>query len=181
MNGVAVRSLKNLCAFVGAIALLSYFGNWAVDLRHWYVTVVSALMCGLLWLGFYLIELEGGVRHVAARVSRVWAEMRIRAAELPTDEEAPGLQADPLVAGSAAEPAATGLQRIDQPSKGEDGAPATEQKPRHTNGLAWLRARPPEAIGGNGSELVRKDAAGSSRGWVPAKSDPPLQKAKSQG
>ncbi len=41
----ALRALKNLCTFIGAIALFSYFANWAVDLRHWYVTLASFLMC----------------------------------------------------------------------------------------------------------------------------------------
>ncbi len=41
----ALHALKNLCTFVGAIVLFSYFANWAVDLRHWYVTLASAVMC----------------------------------------------------------------------------------------------------------------------------------------
>src|SRR5260370_25011842 len=57
---IALRSLKNLCSFIGAIALFSYFYNWTVDTRHWYVTLASACACSLLWLGFYIIEVHGG-------------------------------------------------------------------------------------------------------------------------
>src|SRR5258708_32428963 len=61
---IALRSLKNLCAFIGAIALFSYFYNWTVDTRHWYVTLASACACSLLWLGFYIIEVHGvGLTH----------------------------------------------------------------------------------------------------------------------
>jgi hypothetical protein len=48
----ALRALKNLCTFIGAIVLFSYFYNWTVDVRHWYVTLASAFMCSVLWLGF---------------------------------------------------------------------------------------------------------------------------------
>jgi hypothetical protein len=65
----ALRALKNLCAFVGAIVLFSYFYNWAVDLRHWYVTLASAVMCSILWLGFYVIEVRGGVTQVISGLS----------------------------------------------------------------------------------------------------------------
>jgi hypothetical protein len=63
---IALRSLKNLCTFIGAVALSSYFVNFAVDLRHWYVTLASAFACAILWLGFYVIELRGGVSRVVA-------------------------------------------------------------------------------------------------------------------
>jgi len=69
---IALRSLKNLCTFIGAIALFSYFYNWTVDTRHWYVTLASAFACSLLWLGFYTIELHGGgVAHFSLRLARV--------------------------------------------------------------------------------------------------------------
>src|SRR6266853_2177842 len=55
---IALRSLKNLCTFIGAIALFSYFYNWTLDLRHWYVTLASDFMCSILWLGFYMIEVH---------------------------------------------------------------------------------------------------------------------------
>src|SRR5258705_11550408 len=54
----AVRALKDLCTFIGAIALFSYFYNWTVDLRHWYVTVASAFVCSILWLSFYMLEIH---------------------------------------------------------------------------------------------------------------------------
>src|SRR5712692_4512080 len=57
---IALRSLKNLCTFIGAVALFSYFYNLTLDTRHWYVTLASAFACSLLWLGFYTIELRGG-------------------------------------------------------------------------------------------------------------------------
>src|SRR5260221_202551 len=67
----ALRALKNLSTFIGAIVLFSYFANWAVDVRHWYVTLASALVCSILWLGFYVIEVRGGVMQVALRLSRI--------------------------------------------------------------------------------------------------------------
>ncbi len=67
----ALRALKNLCTFFGAIALFSYFSNWAVDLRHWYVTLASAVICSILWLGFYVIEVRGGVTLVLSGLSRI--------------------------------------------------------------------------------------------------------------
>jgi len=70
-RNIALRSLKNLCTFIGAIALFSYFYNWTVDLRHWYLTLASACVCSLLWLGFYMIEVHGGgVAHFSLRLSR---------------------------------------------------------------------------------------------------------------
>jgi hypothetical protein len=69
---IALRSLKNLCTFVGAVALFSYFYNWTVDTRHWYVTLASAFACSLLWLGFYLIEVHGGgVTYLSLRLARL--------------------------------------------------------------------------------------------------------------
>lgn len=68
---IALRSLKNLCTFIGAVALFSYFYNWTVDTRHWYVTLASAFACSLLWLGFYVIEVHGGgVTHLSLRLAR---------------------------------------------------------------------------------------------------------------
>jgi hypothetical protein len=68
---IALHSLRNLCTFIGGIALFSYFYNWTVDLRHWYVTLASALACALLWLGFYTIGLQGGgVTHLSLRLAR---------------------------------------------------------------------------------------------------------------
>ncbi len=88
---IALRALKNLCTFIGAIALFSYFANWAVDLRHWYVTLASFLMCSILWLGFYVIEVRGGITRVASGLSRLR-----KSAELPSPTaERPALPADP--------------------------------------------------------------------------------------
>src|SRR5258708_327010 len=87
----ALRSLKNLCAFIGAIALFSYFANWAVDLRHWYVTLASFLMCSILWLGFYVIEVRGGITRVASGLSRLRKSVGLPS---PT-AELPALSGDP--------------------------------------------------------------------------------------
>jgi hypothetical protein len=67
----ALRALKNLCTFIGAIALFSYFATWAIDVRHWYVTLASAVMCSILWLGFYVIEVRGGFTQVISGLSRL--------------------------------------------------------------------------------------------------------------
>ena len=53
---IALRSLKHLCTFIGAIALFSYFFNLAVDTRHWFITLVSAFVCVILGLIFYMLE-----------------------------------------------------------------------------------------------------------------------------
>ena len=103
---VALRSFKDLCAFIGAIALFSYFFNWAADLRHWYFTLASALFCLILWLGFYVIESLGGVRQVFTEIASRYSHLRTQP-ELPfprreTPEPAP---ADPPAA--AAEPPVT--------------------------------------------------------------------------
>ncbi len=91
----ALHALKNLCTFFGAIVLFSYFANFAVDLRHWYVTLASAFVCAILWLGFYVIELRGGVTQVALELSRLLtkAELPSPTAELSVDP--PALPADP--------------------------------------------------------------------------------------
>src|SRR6266404_9298704 len=87
----ALRALTNLCTFFGAIVLFSYFANFAVDLRHWYVTLASAFVCAILWLGFYVIEVRGGVMHLASELSRLLTK-----AELPSPTaEPPALPADP--------------------------------------------------------------------------------------
>src|SRR5947209_7721862 len=84
---LALRALRNLCAFIGAIALFSYFANFAVDLRHWYLTIASAFVCAILWLGFYVIEVRGGITQVALRFSRLRATSRTKSAELPSPAE----------------------------------------------------------------------------------------------
>ena len=78
---LALRALKNLCTFIGATALFSYFFNWAVDIRHWYVTLASAVVCAILWFGFYVIERHGGVARVFSQVRSHWqanAELPVR-------------------------------------------------------------------------------------------------------
>ena len=100
MNGqIAVRALKNLCTFIGAIALFSYFYNFMVDLRHWYVTLASALACGMAWFGFYVIEARGGVRPMA------WLSRLLSKSELaPRGAEISALPADPPRAADAPNP-----------------------------------------------------------------------------
>jgi len=63
---IALRALKHLCTFIGAVALTSYFYNWTVDTRHWYVTLASAFVCSILWLGFYVLEVN---RDAVTRIS----------------------------------------------------------------------------------------------------------------
>ena len=88
---IALRSLKNVCAFIGAITLFSYFVNWAVDLRHWYVTLASAFACSILWLGFYVIEEHGGFTQIVLALSR----LRKSAGSPSPPAELPALPADP--------------------------------------------------------------------------------------
>jgi len=103
---IALRALRNLCTFVGAIALISYFGNFAVDLRHWYVTLASAFVCSVLWFGFYLMEQRGGFTQVLAGFSRPRtsssaelqspAESAIPTVELPASSEPQVTTPNPL-------------------------------------------------------------------------------------
>jgi hypothetical protein len=96
---IALRSLKNLCAFIGAVALFSYFYNFFVDLRHWhwhwhwYVTLTSAFVCLILWLGFYMVEVhKEAVTHFALTPTPValgWvSHLRTKPAELPNPQTA---------------------------------------------------------------------------------------------
>ena len=103
----ALHALKDLCTFIGAIALFSYFANWTVDLRHWYFTLASAVVCAILWLGFYVIEVRGGVTHVFSHIAlglsrlRTEAELASCTTEIPTELPVP---VDPPAASSQAEP-----------------------------------------------------------------------------
>ena len=98
---IALRAFRNLCAFIGAIVLFSYFANWATDLKHWWVTLASLVTCLILWLGFYGIERLGGVMSVASRLS----SLRTKPAEpIPSATEVPVLPAVPPIASSAADP-----------------------------------------------------------------------------
>ena len=107
---IALRSLKNLCTFIGAVALFSYFYNWTVDTRHWYVTLASAVACSLLWLSFYMVELYGGgVAHLSLRAARVasgWlsAHLWTKQLKLPFPE-APELREEPKEGIPAVSPA----------------------------------------------------------------------------
>jgi len=55
---IALHSLKHLCTFIGAIALFSCFFNLVVDTRHWFITLVSAFVCSILWVCLYMLELH---------------------------------------------------------------------------------------------------------------------------
>jgi nuclear transport factor 2 (NTF2) superfamily protein len=72
---IALRSFRDLCAFVGLIVLVSYFYNWTVDIRHWYVTLASAFVCSGLVLGFYVLEAH---RDAVTRVSLTFARVALR-------------------------------------------------------------------------------------------------------
>lgn len=117
---LALRALRNLCAFIGAIALFSYFANFAVDLRHWYLTLASAFMCAILWLGFYVIEVRGGITQVALRFSRLRATSRAKSAELPSAAESRALSDD-------------------RPATSEPQVESQETTPPSANPLPWLR------------------------------------------
>lgn len=123
---IALRAFKNLCAFIGAIALFSYFVNWAADLRHWYFTLASALFCAILWFGFYVIETRGGVRQVVSGIAARLSSLRA-GPELPSPppETPDPVLADPFV--TAREPAVA--SPVESP---------TVTKP---NPLPWLRPR----------------------------------------
>ena len=85
---LALCASKNLCAFVGATALFSYFFNWAADIRHWYVTLASAIGSAILWFGFYVIELHGGVAQVFAQVRSHWQAKAELPVQMPSTSEA---------------------------------------------------------------------------------------------
>ena len=119
---IALRAFRNLCTFVGAIALFSYFYNWTVDLRHWYVTLASAFACSILWLSFYMLEVhKDRLTRWSLAVKRGLSDLLTKPAGLPSPAgEIPALPADPSAA--SVEPEVT--------------AP---------NPLPWLRPRPPQA------------------------------------
>ncbi|SRR6266446_876938 len=110
---IAFRSLKNLCTFIGAIALFSYFYNWTVDLRHWYVTLASAFVCSILWLSFYMLEVHKDrvtrLSLAVKRVALVWlSNLRTKPAESPSPTgEISALPADSPAASRAVEPEVT--------------------------------------------------------------------------
>src|ERR1700736_4460829 len=125
---IAFRSLKTLCTFVGAVALFSYFYNWTVDTRHWYVTLASAVACSLLWLGFYLVELYGGgVTHLSLRLARAasgWLSAHLWTKQLklpfpevtePKEEPKEGI---PVVTPPSGSPPAPTLPFLSRPHLG---------------------------------------------------------------
>ena len=69
---LALRSLKNVCAFVGAVGMFSFFYNWTIDIRHWYITLASALACAILWFGFYFIEVHKEAVDSLRQAVTVW-------------------------------------------------------------------------------------------------------------
>jgi hypothetical protein len=89
---IALCALKNLCAFVGATALFSYFSNWAVDIRHWYVTLASALVCAILWFGFYVIARHGGVAQVFSQIRSHWQAKPELSVQTPLTSEAASVE-----------------------------------------------------------------------------------------
>ncbi len=124
---IALRSLKNLCTFIGAIALFSYFYNWSVDTRHWYVTLASAFACSLLWLSFYMMEVHGGgVTHVSLRLARAasaWlsAHLWTKQLKLPFPD-APELKEGPK----------------EEPKEGISAVAAANESPSPAPTLPWL-------------------------------------------
>ena len=88
----ALGALKNLCTFIGATALFSYFFNWAVDIRHWYVTLASAIVCAILWCGFYVIERHGGVARVFSQVRSHWQANAELPVQTPSTSESVQLE-----------------------------------------------------------------------------------------
>jgi hypothetical protein len=89
---LALCALKNLCTFIGATALFSYFFNWAVDIRHWYVTLASAIVCAILWFGFYVIERHGGVAQVFSQVRSHWQAKTELPVQMPLTFEAASVE-----------------------------------------------------------------------------------------
>jgi len=86
---IALRSLKHLCTFIGAIVLFSYFFNLTVDIRHWFITLASAFVCSILWLSFYMLELhKETATHVLFTVRRasleLLSQLRTKRAESPS-------------------------------------------------------------------------------------------------
>jgi len=86
---IALRSLRHLCTFIGAIALFSYFFNLAVDTRHWFITLASAFVCSILWVFFYMLEVhKDAVTRVLLTIKQASLEwlshLRSKPAESPS-------------------------------------------------------------------------------------------------
>ena len=123
----AARALQDLCTFIGGVALLSYFGNWATDLKHWYITLASLVACSILWLGFYVIETRGGILRLVSYARASWATLREHREQVSPECASPNadsllLQETAATEGSSVEP-----QMMESPG----AVPA--------NPLPWLR------------------------------------------
>src|SRR5215475_2314709 len=87
---IALRSLKHVCTFVGAIALFSYFFNLAVDTRHWFFTLASAFVCSILWVCFYMLEVhKDAATRVLLNVTRASLEWLSRLRSRPAESPSP--------------------------------------------------------------------------------------------
>jgi hypothetical protein len=51
-----IRALWNTCAFYGSIAVLSFFWNCGLDLRHWYMTLLGIVAFAGSWKGFHFFS-----------------------------------------------------------------------------------------------------------------------------
>lgn len=81
---IALRSLKNLCAFVGAVGMFSFFYNWSIDIRHWSITLASAIACSILWFCFYLVEAHKEAVNSLGRAALGWlSRLRTKQSKLP--------------------------------------------------------------------------------------------------
>jgi len=87
---IALGAFRDLCAFVGAIALFSYFYNFAIDTRHWYVTLASAFVCSILWLGFCMLEAHRNtVIRAALTLTRAAWRLLSRVRSKPAEPDLP--------------------------------------------------------------------------------------------
>src|SRR5437763_14970001 len=93
---IALRSLKNLCTFIGAIAVFSYFYNWTVDTRHWYFTLASAIVCSILWLGFCMVGVHKDLLTSLPLVAQQVALERLSALRTTPEFLRSPVPADPL-------------------------------------------------------------------------------------
>jgi hypothetical protein len=126
---IAARALQDLCTFIGGVALLSYFGTWATDLKHWYITLASLITCSILWLGFYVIEMRGGILRLVSYARPTWATLRERREQVSPNGASPN--ADSLLWQETPPTEEAG----NEPQVPEPG----EAEPPQADPLAWLR------------------------------------------
>lgn len=92
---ITLLSLKNLCACVGAVGMFSFFYNWTVDIRHWYITLASAFACSIIWFGFYFAEVhKEAVNSLTQAVAGWLSRLRTQQTEssaVATESEDPEL------------------------------------------------------------------------------------------